>query len=369
MCNINLIYKKDEKPSRRLAECMNVMSSLSWISNNDGEGFISLNKKGMKIERNMNKIIYKQNAFLISTHQRLTTSGYGGNNIHPHEIDDFVLQHNGVIYGLGNNKESDTKMFFKRLMETNEMNKGNIIQSIKDMSKETYGSYSIVLANKKNNQFLYFKESSTRMYFIEDKDYFIMSTNEKNVEYAKLFFGIKSKIKEMKANTIFDIRNNLKKIDKIEECYNDNYYRGHSATSNNISKKSSITSIKQIRCYYNGIKAVEFVNGYEHLGSMSVKLKGIQRSKKKGKKEYILKRERKIREDKEIEEIICESFDSLKDEFEYQKEVTQNLANLPESAIFSRESGIIKWYFLLDDNKIETFVDNYYVPTIEPAMT
>jgi len=40
MCNINLILRKDGKPIRKVTECMNAMSYVSFRINPDGEGFL-----------------------------------------------------------------------------------------------------------------------------------------------------------------------------------------------------------------------------------------------------------------------------------------------------------------------------------------
>ena len=117
MCNLNIIFKKNRTDTPKIAEYMNIISYISWQGNNDGEGFISLSKDGLSTDRSKQKFKYVGDQWFLSTHQRLATSGKNESNIHPHETEDLILQHNGIFGGMGNVDKSDTKEYAEKLQE------------------------------------------------------------------------------------------------------------------------------------------------------------------------------------------------------------------------------------------------------------
>lgn len=55
------------------------------------------------------------------------------------------------------------------------------------------------------------------MYVASNNEYLVMSTNENNVKFAKFWFRIKGKIKEVEELYIYDVLNKFKKLRKFEE--------------------------------------------------------------------------------------------------------------------------------------------------------
>lgn len=217
MCNINIIKRKDEYPDEKINTCMDVISIYSFASNDDGEGYIGITSNHTRTDRSLNKIQYnKLTPFhTLITHQRLTTSGPGINNTHPHEGKNFILQHNGIFHGIGNNDKSDTKIYLETL-EQEYKKTLNVIDAIKEVHKKVTGSYSIILYDKNTEKIYYYKNSTTSMYKVEDKKYIAMSTDKKNLKVAKMILGINTGIKEVKDYNIYELTNHgLKFITKI----------------------------------------------------------------------------------------------------------------------------------------------------------
>lgn len=214
MCTINLAMRKDEMPDKEINYYMDVVSWNTWLTNDDGEGYFGWDAKGLKKDRNKDKIIYtKLRPFhRLVTHQRYTTSGYGFNNIHPHESKNFMLQHNGIFSGLGDKEKSDTKYYLEKLEESFKET-GDIVKTIKNVNKDTSGSYSIMLYDKNTGKLYYYKNGSTSMYFVENSEYFFMSTKESSLDYARAMFGFKNKSQEVKSHRIYEITNTgLRKV-------------------------------------------------------------------------------------------------------------------------------------------------------------
>jgi len=194
---------------------MNILSSISFLSNNDGEGFILRKNKKIKEFKSKRKILYEDVGDILISHQRLATSGKGVNNAHPHKIGEFLLMHNGVFHGKGNDEVSDTKMYFNELYK--EIKRGGVIRAIKKVNLRVGGSYSVVLVNIKDGKFYYYKNGMTEMYIVEDKKYRVLSTREYNCGIAKLFLKMrKAKVKKVKSYWIYDLLR-WKRLSKFKE--------------------------------------------------------------------------------------------------------------------------------------------------------
>lgn len=183
MCNINMVFRKDGRKDKRLSEFMNLMSWYSFQNNNDGEGFI--NEK-FKITKSVNKLIYSGSHKFIISHQRLTTSGRVPEMTQPLENDDYIIIHNGVFKEMGGNLESDTAVYLKKLSEKD---KDNPINAIKEISKETFGSYSVVLYHKATGKLMYYKNALKDMYIMETEKYRFLSTIKENLDYMKIYLN------------------------------------------------------------------------------------------------------------------------------------------------------------------------------------
>lgn len=223
MCHINLIYKKDRMPDKKLSRYMNVASYYSYLANDDGEGYVGIDaEKGKEISfgKGFNKFYFVNPYWFLATHQRIATSGKGVGNTHPHETKDFILMHNGIISSLGSDEKSDSKVFADMLQEAfdkQEEDKKDLTLAIREVTKQVNGTYSILIVEKATMRVLYFKERITDMYKIENKDWLVMSTDEKNVKFAKFWLGIKGKVKSVGELYIYDVLDNFKKIRKFEE--------------------------------------------------------------------------------------------------------------------------------------------------------
>jgi glucosamine 6-phosphate synthetase-like amidotransferase/phosphosugar isomerase protein len=218
VCHINIIKRKDEYCDDNINYYMDIVSWNSFSSNSDGEGYIGFTSRKLLVDRSLSKILYKNlgKFHTLITHQRFATSGFNLSNVHPHESKNFILQHNGVFTGLGDKNVSDTKCYLDKLEEYYSVN-NDIIESVKKLSVDIHGSYSIVLLSKKTNRVYYYKNSSTSMYILEDKNYIVMSTSNNNLRIGRLLLNIKSKIKEVKHGILYELTTTgLKFVTRIE---------------------------------------------------------------------------------------------------------------------------------------------------------
>jgi len=257
MCNINIIFKKNKKQSSKLAEYMNYASWNSWLENRDGEGYIALSDRGLEVGKGLDKMRYSQSYWFLSTHQRLATTGLNAGNTHPHETKHLLIQHNGILSGLGNTNDSDTKEYVDMLEKSYVKCGNNFVRAVQALHPKISGSYSIVAYEKSSGKAYYFKESWTKMYRIEDSKYLVMSTEAENLKFAQWFLKIEGNIKEMKSFRIFDIFNGLQPLGKFKEKKY-NYYKGYSYDDDDewlpmfngdIVKKSEVSDMPH---YYSG---------------------------------------------------------------------------------------------------------------------
>lgn len=217
MCNLNIIYNRKGKVNEKISMIMNIISYASWMYNDQGEGYIALDKKKLHMQRQKNKIIYKGNYYFMASHQRLATSGYSESNIHPQPTQNLILMHNGIFSGLGDKDEGDTAIYLK-LLDAEYINSGeDIIEAIRKTNKQMYGSYSILVFERKTRKIYYYKESSTKMYALVNDEWIVMSTRKENVEYVKEYMKIKGEITEPKALKIYDVLEGMKIVGGFTE--------------------------------------------------------------------------------------------------------------------------------------------------------
>ena len=197
---------------------MNALSYMSWIGNNDGEGYLGLNKNGLQIHKSVKKLKYEGVYYFLVSHQRFSTGG--GNtdlNTHPHIFKDFILLHNGVFSGLGSdNKKSDTRLYAEELEKIYKKSK-DMLKSIKTISKMVGGYYSCVVYEISTGKIYYYKENSSTIKKIENDDWLILSTAEENLDYAKYYLNIDEKIEDVVPFKIYDVFNDFSVVDKFQE--------------------------------------------------------------------------------------------------------------------------------------------------------
>jgi hypothetical protein len=210
MCNINIAMRKDGKPDDAINEWMTIASWNSWKSgNNHSEGYLSIGTSGVHHEKSESKIRYLNapESYFMASHQRLKTSGAGLNNAHPHASQHFLLMHNGIFSGKGDNEKSDTKYYLK-LLERCYESKKDVVEAIRESLKETGGSYSVLVMELKTGKLYYFKEQYTQMSIAQNDEWFFMSTNRDNVEVAKEMFDIKGTTQSVKSGIVYELTNN-----------------------------------------------------------------------------------------------------------------------------------------------------------------
>lgn len=152
-----------------------------------------------------NKLIYRQQYWMIASHQRLATSGQKDDlNTHPIVTEDFYVFHNGIFAGLGDREESDTVKYSKLLQENYNQLK-DVAKAIQQTQKTIGGYYSVLIYHKGKGKLYYYKESGSSIYFIQDKEWFVLSTIKENIYYAKRFFRINEEIKTIDPNKLYDL--------------------------------------------------------------------------------------------------------------------------------------------------------------------
>jgi len=216
MCNINVIIKKDKKPSHLVTECMNAVTYMSFKSNDDGEGFF--NEK-YKVKTSVEKIIYKGNHSMLVTHQRYSTSGKVPEMTQPLENEDFIIVHNGMFYGLGREKKSDTAQYLFELSKEYKKT-GDLLEALKTLNYRTDGYYSVVIYNKADKSLTYYKSYQSDMFMVQTDDYLLMSTSKQNALYMKRFFKIEEELMEIEDGKFYDMLDNMDYLgDFLEKPY------------------------------------------------------------------------------------------------------------------------------------------------------
>lgn len=203
MCNINIIINKKGKKTREISECMNAVSFNSFLKNSHAEGYFD---ESFQVKKAVHKLIYTGEHSLLVSHQRIATSGHNAEMAQPIEIGNFIIAHNGIMSGLGTEELSDTYVLLQELVKEYEKTK-DTVQAIKNITKEHYGYYSIVLYNKLTDELIYFKESQSNMFILDSPEYILMSTLQDNVEYMQKYYNLaKYDISEVEPLKIFNLR-------------------------------------------------------------------------------------------------------------------------------------------------------------------
>lgn len=216
MCNINLILRKDGKDTNQISQYMNVVSQVSWLKNDNGEGYLARNnEQGWTFAKGLDKIIYRGRYNFIVSHQRYATTGNKEGNAHPFLTKNVLIMHNGTFYNISKGNDSDSKIFTEIFDKNYKQNKGKMIKTINDTHKEVNGTYSIVVFDRKKERLYYYKSSRRDMFLLNTPNWLIMSTLKDNLIFAKNFFDIKKPIIALNSGRIYDIFNNFKRVGMI----------------------------------------------------------------------------------------------------------------------------------------------------------
>lgn len=307
MCEIQLIKRFDEKVISKsdINDFANLLS-LGNQFNKDAHGVF--NQSGIIFKSNtefefkdtcVNLNKYKSN-FLVG-HNRFKTKGDAKiiENNHPFETKNFMVVHNGVIsnddtlkdeYGLKYDIQTDSYIIIALLehfYSLENYNSYTMINLIKKVAEEIYGSYSVVVYSKVTNQLFYFKDKSTRFTFAlitkKTGDILLGTTDKENLEitfsskvrgvFRKLDDYIEYEPEEEYIYTIDD--NGLHKELKFEEKTSVTYwskkdfkskdsgtYISHTASSSVRTKLKGVANIiqKELEDYYK----IKIINrGYD----------------------------------------------------------------------------------------------------------
>lgn len=207
--------------SERAVSCAEVMGYMSSESNKDGSGAILMLRNGeIFMGHSEDRIRIKRGweYSMIATHQRLSTTGHNSENLHPYKRDGFLLMHNGIFSGLGNDKKSDTSVYCDKLQAELAKSK-DLVAAIQAVHKSVSGSYSVLVYDRANKRFLYYKNANTSMTLVEHPKYRLMSTRKDNITFAKWYLQLDPSLcteMEIVANTIYDL-GTLQELGKIEE--------------------------------------------------------------------------------------------------------------------------------------------------------
>ncbi len=215
MCNLNFYVEKNNVKKRETAELYNIMSNTSFLKNNDGSGYVILDKK-ILLKKSKKPSIIKKPISNFFTHQRLSTKGLLEKYIQPLNSKNFILLHNGTFKNLGNEDISDSKIFLTLLekeykkeykkYKNIELYENKLIEEIlKKLLKENKGAYSIILIKKDTKKVYYFKNHLRKFYYIDNKNFVAGSSIKENLEMIKNYKKIKNKIKVPKINTLYEI--------------------------------------------------------------------------------------------------------------------------------------------------------------------
>lgn len=222
MCNINILLRKDtEIEQQNILSFIQSVTSHSYTTNNDGEGFYADNSK--RVVKSLNKINYFQykeileKSKVIITHQRQATSGFHFKYTQPLASKEFVIVHNGIMSDFAFNQHSDTYNFFQLFLKRFEKKqKGNrekqIIKAIKSIlnKAEFYCSYSIALFDKITGNLYYFKNKYTKINLFMGRGMIYITTSEENKNLLELFKMEKFQKLEIQDYVIYRIDANLK---------------------------------------------------------------------------------------------------------------------------------------------------------------
>ncbi|MCD6381379.1 MAG: hypothetical protein J7L43_00160 [Candidatus Aenigmarchaeota archaeon] len=229
MCNINIVIKKDRIPTAKTLDILNTTSAVSWMTNSDSEGFINYHsKENYTLLRSLKKLSFSGKGWFCASHERIATSGGAKpeSNIHPFETKYFLLFHNGVFWEFGDINESDTKQFLDYLTDEYEKHDKNLLKTLKTILPKVSGSFSILLYEKLNDRWVYFKESGTYFYQLKTKEYRVFSTSEEALQLANIiYFEEKGKIKEVQPYTIYELPT-FKPLTTFKECISYSTYYG-----------------------------------------------------------------------------------------------------------------------------------------------
>lgn len=279
MCNLNIFLKTEVLKSnsiKNLVSFLTCVTSNSFISNNDSEGYY-FNHKNTLIKSNNKINLIKQidninQSNFILAHQRFKTSGSNSLKYsHPFKNKDFIMLHNGILSSFAKGRDSDTYILFKNFIEDFK-GYGNrekrIIESLKNLLNKISGSYSIALYDIKTKKLYYFKNDSTIIYFYmsKDKKELYITTSFNNESYLELYQYKKNKFKDFDVKDFniyrIDIENNQININVIDRLKKSKQFKFNFEGLEDYKKEKSIND--NYNNYSNLIDYIDYldISGY-----------------------------------------------------------------------------------------------------------
>lgn len=221
MCNINILLKAVKDGEGIYATSfLSAVTTLSFNNNKDGEGVYLNVGDTFKSEDKLDYWGIRKKideSSVIMTHQRIATSGFSVDYLHPFEDDGFVLVHNGVMSTLAEGTHSDTYCMFKKFKTSFNRKRGEreqkIVKAIKTLFEDNYGTWSVAIYDKITGFLYYFKDSMTDINFVrsEDKTIAYLSTSKENMDLLPMLQKDMDEI-ELKDYNIYKFWNKKKKI-------------------------------------------------------------------------------------------------------------------------------------------------------------
>ena len=296
MCNLNIIIKNKVGvfTNKSMPSFLMGVTKKSYNINDDGDGiFLSSHNILIKGKRKVNLYKYesqiKESNFII-THQRIATSGMSVKYTQPFSNKDFILAHNGIISELVKGDKSDTHLLFKNFYKVFNKSKGNrnkrIIKAIKESVEDiSFGSYSIVIYDKKTENLYYFKNNGTWIHFFRNKNIIFITTSFDNDVFLNMLNQDFDEM-EIDDDTIYRIsikdKIKIRKVGKIK--YKISSYYGQRDEEDDDGEEFYGEQTNNIHNFYNqenkGIETIDstgaccecgnlalnmFVNTYEHI--------------------------------------------------------------------------------------------------------
>jgi len=228
MCNLNILLRRNEDVEKhRITSFIQSVTSHSFATNNDGEGFFA----DGKILRSLYKINYYdykdiiEKAKLIITHQRFATSGFHMKYTQPLISKEFLIVHNGIMNDFVFGEPSDTYRFFKSFLirfekEQDSNRERRIVRAIKDllMKTEMCNSFSIVLLDRVSQNMYFFKNYLTKIHFYKSDGILYITTSEDNKNLLELFRNHDFREVFIEDDIIYRVDSNLEitPIDEID---------------------------------------------------------------------------------------------------------------------------------------------------------
>ncbi len=222
MCRIYFIQNiKNKRIDKNLFNDVLSVMKEEALMNRDGYGAFNEHKEYIKrpdrlTENNIHTLKqFQKNSSTFIGHIRLSTgSKVNKKNTHPYHLNNELLVHNGMFFNNDiKSKKSDTLNYF---LEYSNSNKTTTTDKIKDVMSNTIGTYSIFHFDKNNRLFYYRNKENFTFGLINN--HLIGMTSEYYLNKLMVKYEGDILLTATPTNkTIYEIKNYIKKVDKIKQ--------------------------------------------------------------------------------------------------------------------------------------------------------